>query len=59
MKNELSWIPLASGSEAIEVTTGATELVTARRRAMATKTRDLDFEQTAGNCGSFIGRVEF
>jgi hypothetical protein len=53
MKKELSWIPLASGSEAIEGTTG-TGLATTRRRATATKAHDFDFVLRAENCGCFM-----
>src|SRR5206468_5487505 len=54
MKNELSWIPLARGSEAIEGATSGTGLATTRRRLMATKTRGFDFAQRAENCGCFM-----
>ena len=53
MKKELSWIPLASGSEAIEVATGA-GLATTRKRATATKAHDFDFALRVENCGRFM-----
>src|SRR4029453_5629188 len=58
MKKELSWIPLASGSEAIEVATGA-GLATTRKRATATKAHDFDFVLRAENCRGFMAGGSF
>src|SRR4029453_1267605 len=53
MKKGLSWIPLASGSEAIEGATGA-GLAPTRKRATATKAHDFDFVLRAENCRCFM-----
>src|SRR5919197_4080044 len=49
MKNELSWIPSASGSEAIEAETGGMGPAITRRPM-----HNFDFERITENCGCFI-----
>ena len=56
MKNELSWIPLASGSEAVEVVSSDRGAATTRRQAMTKGRHDFDVGGKGEKCGSFIQR---
>jgi len=54
MKNELSWMPLASGSEAIRGLCGGRRYRYASGQTDATVRRNVDRERERGNCTSFI-----
>jgi hypothetical protein len=56
MKNELSWIPLASGSEAVEVVSSDSGSATTRKQAMTKATHNFDVGGKGEKCGSFIQR---
>src|ERR1044072_3329362 len=59
MKNELSWIPLASGSEAIELASRSRLSATITQPAITTRSHDFDFGQKVENCVSFIDSWAF
>ena len=52
MKNELSWMPLASGSEAIRGLCGSRRYASGQTDAIVR--RNVDRERERGNCTSFI-----
>ena len=54
MKNELSWMPFASGSEAIEVLSGTRGAAPISRQAIAAMIDNLNIERRARNCSNFI-----
>jgi hypothetical protein len=52
MKNELSWMPLASGSEAIRGLCDGRRYASGQTDAIVR--RNVDWERERGNCTSFI-----